>query len=357
MARAARKAKNILLQLVRAGNFQRNDYKFAAQLILIFLGVQIRPGSNFLFPDLAKASNARFIQRCLFFILMELLMDVPAVHNMFSPREQDTIRDMALFSAVYYGPYFLQTTIASSAARQDLVLIEDLRNLREHKRAIAEATLKVMDRHTDYLGPPLVTMALADDGLEVEERQDLATAISREVADWDGSGFPRTDVLRPTPYFATGNLYWAGGTPRLSNFVASESLTVFELIGQQPDDLQWLNLPVAEWENNINYMEFSDYVKSKSVVNDPAERALGLIKPLVKHYKKESNLQAAMVVTKKARMAWPITRSTSGKLRSNLTKSQLSKIKPSELLKRDEDVNDTSDEGEMEDPGDDILDL
>ena len=34
---------------------------------------------------------------------MLLLMDVPAVGNMFSAREQDTIADMALFSAIYYG--------------------------------------------------------------------------------------------------------------------------------------------------------------------------------------------------------------------------------------------------------------
>ena len=113
MARAARKAKETLLELVRAGCFQRGDYKWAAELILIYLGVRIKPGSNIVFPDLAKASNARFIQRCLYFVLMFLLMDVPAVSNMFSAREQETIADMALFSALYYGPYFLQTTIAS----------------------------------------------------------------------------------------------------------------------------------------------------------------------------------------------------------------------------------------------------
>ena len=113
VARAARKAKDVLVELLMRGCFPRADYKFAAQLIVIYLGVQIRPGSNFIFPDLAKASNARFIQRCLYFILMELLMNLPAVHSMFSAREQDTICDMALFSAVYYGPYFLQTTLAS----------------------------------------------------------------------------------------------------------------------------------------------------------------------------------------------------------------------------------------------------
>lgn len=113
MARAAKRARDTLVELLRAGCFQRGDYKLAVEFILLYLGIQIRPDRNFTFPDLAKASNARFIQRCLFFVLMEMLMDVPAVQEMFTAREQDTIADMALFSSIYYGPYFLQTTIAS----------------------------------------------------------------------------------------------------------------------------------------------------------------------------------------------------------------------------------------------------
>ena len=61
-------------------------------------------------------------------------------------------------------------------------------------------------------------------------------------------------------------------------FVSAESLTLFELIGQQPGDLRrWLHLLVAEREYDAGYMDFFDYVKAKSVVNDPAECALGLI--------------------------------------------------------------------------------
>ena len=200
-------------------------------------------------------------------------------------------------------------------------------------------------------------MALVDDGLGVEERQDLATAVFREAEEWDGQGFPRIDVLRPNPYFASGNLYWALGPASMADFVAPESLNIFHLLGQQPGDLQWLSLPVAEWENDANYIEFKDYVKAKSVVNDPAERALGLIKRMVKTFKKEQNLQAAMVVTKKAREAWP-TGSLKGKAKSNMTKKQLSKIKPSELLKRDEDIiNVSTDDEEMEDAANDVLDI
>ena len=113
VARTARRAKESMMGLLQARCFERGDYKYAAEFILLYLGIQIRDNVKFCFPDLAKASNARFIQRCLYFVMMELLMDIPAVQAMFSAREQETIADMALFSSLYYGPYFLQTTIAS----------------------------------------------------------------------------------------------------------------------------------------------------------------------------------------------------------------------------------------------------
>ena len=81
-------------------------------------------------------------------------------------------------------------------------------------------------------------MALVDEGLGVEERQDLAAAIAREAEEWDGEGFGRMDVMRPSPQFASGRLYWAAGTPSLADFVAPESLLIFALLDQGPEDLR-----------------------------------------------------------------------------------------------------------------------
>ena len=52
-------------------------------------------------------------------------------------------------------------------------------------------------------------MALVDEGLGVEARQNLATAVHREAEEWGGEEFrfTRTEVLRPTPNFASGDLY------------------------------------------------------------------------------------------------------------------------------------------------------
>ena len=80
--------------------------------------------------------------------------------------------------------------------------------------------------------------------------------------------------MKPCPNLASGMTYWVGleGRPKLSSFASPESSMIFRVIGQQPDDLVWLREPSEEWETYPTFVEFSNYVKKKAVVNDPAER-------------------------------------------------------------------------------------
>ena len=63
LADSAREAKANVRKALEAGAFIRGDYKYAAHFIMLFLGVRITDGAVYKFPDLAKISNARFIQR------------------------------------------------------------------------------------------------------------------------------------------------------------------------------------------------------------------------------------------------------------------------------------------------------
>ena len=49
-------------------------------------------------------------------------------------------------------PYFLQTVSAARAPMNDLNLIWRMRQLRQYDPIVATPVLKVLDRHTDYLG-------------------------------------------------------------------------------------------------------------------------------------------------------------------------------------------------------------
>ena len=57
----------MLRSAIWKGAFYRGDYHHGAFLALLFLGLRLREGVVYRFVDLAKVSNARFLQRALFF--------------------------------------------------------------------------------------------------------------------------------------------------------------------------------------------------------------------------------------------------------------------------------------------------
>ena len=124
---------------------------------------------------------------------------------------------------------------------------------------------------------------------------------------------------------------------------------IFRAIGQQPDDLVWLREPSEEWDTYPTFVEFSDYVKKKAVVNDPAERMIGLVKGIVEKFRKEENLQAAITTVELVRSVYPKGKKD-GKTKTFYTKAELQRIKPSELLAmaNEEDEEGEDDEGQEE---------
>ena len=190
-------------------------------------------------------------------------------------------------------------------------------------------------------------MALADSRVTVEERQELATAVADALEDWGGEELDLGQIQKPGPNFASRD--WAHEKPCLSSFVTYESSMMFRMLDQQPDDLAWLREPVREWENYPAYVDFEFYARKMAVVNDPAERLIGLIKPIVKKFQKEENLQAALSTTELVRARYP-TGKKDGKTKTWKTKAQLQLIKPSELLVRESNLEDS--DSELEDDTD-----
>ena len=121
-------------------------------MALLYLGLTLRPGEVYKFLDLAAPSNARFLQRGLFFLIITLLMRIPEIHDLYTEEERRQIHNMGQFSALYYVPYFLQSVFAARAPMNDLNLISRIRQLRMYDPSVANPVLKCMDRHTDYLG-------------------------------------------------------------------------------------------------------------------------------------------------------------------------------------------------------------
>ena len=127
---------------------------------------------------------------------------------------------------------------------------------------------------TKSISPQHVIMAMADTQLDREKRHDLAMTLARFLPSWGGEQFDVEEVDRPMPDFVTKDRHWEQGTPPLASFVTLKSFQLFRAIGQQPGDLDWLEVPVEDWESYPTYVDFATYVNKKAVVNDAAERCV-----------------------------------------------------------------------------------
>ena len=111
-------------------------------------------------------------------------------------------------------------------------------------------------------------MALPDEKLDREYRQEMATTLASFLPHRGGEQYQVEDVTRPEPTFASGDEGWENGTPHMASFLSAKSFLLFRALDQQPRDLDWLELPVDHWESSPYFLDFVDYVKTKLVVND-----------------------------------------------------------------------------------------
>ena len=112
VGRKALEVRRTMVESLRSEVYKRGEQANAVNFIVLFLGVRVQDGAAFMFPDLAEVSNCRFLQRANYFILIALIIELPAVRALFTLVERRRIERLALFCTLYYAPYFLQTPIA-----------------------------------------------------------------------------------------------------------------------------------------------------------------------------------------------------------------------------------------------------
>lgn len=95
--------------------FPREDYKELCELMAVFLGADLstnqfkirRPGAD---------HHARFMAKAIYYLKIHL----PQKFFHLRPKEVKEIKRMAIYIAVFYGKYFLQSSLTSSAPFNDL---------------------------------------------------------------------------------------------------------------------------------------------------------------------------------------------------------------------------------------------
>ena len=79
------------------------------------------------------------------------------------------------------------------------------------------------------------------------------------------------------------------------------SWLLFDKLELRDDDMEWLQLDPLAWDDMPGYVKFRDFVKNLTIVNDPAERGVGLIKQFIATFQNEQSCQETLLAVSKHR--------------------------------------------------------
>uniref|UniRef100_UPI00358E4C15 uncharacterized protein n=1 Tax=Myxine glutinosa TaxID=7769 RepID=UPI00358E4C15 len=274
----------------------RHDYLELAHLTLLFLGGTVPDGMRTITIKAPGAfHHARWMSKTLYTIKVALFRR--QLGDIYTPEELEDITSLAAFMSVFYTKAWLTCTSAADAPSNDLYL---MKNLLKAEASIAKNPTKwaakflsfvtvareKLQNHLWYLSERLVSLALFSDRTS-SDKQTMRRAMLR----YHGTAH---NMIQEMP--ASQQL----GSKALKDFVGYDSWSMFELLGI---DSSFVKLPVAQWPTSDSYRHGKEVVANLPVVNDAAERTLGLATDLNtnKAPTSEAQLQALYRVVKGVR--------------------------------------------------------
>ena len=289
----------------RQGDFPRDTYANAVDLLLVFSGVML---PSFKIPHPPPPDKSRFLSDGVNYLILEVLKDVPEVRVLYSEEEWIEIGKMALFSAYFYIPWLCLAKNAAMAPANLLTAISHLRSLKEMPEfsLMAEAGLKKRGRHLQFLSAELSIFELFNVNTatsSLESRRRLGAALAVLLPQWTPGNFLINAYHVPDIDFCTNSAssFWEEGVPSIASFATKNSFLLPELLGLRPADMNWLLLEPEAWSTNLNYRKIQEYVTKLEVTNDVAERDVNLLSLKKSKVRTLARLNDSMIMTSEGR--------------------------------------------------------
>ncbi|KAG7161026.1 hypothetical protein Hamer_G027529 [Homarus americanus] len=256
----------------------REDYREAAELTLLVLGVNPPRGTHFLRPG--ACHHARWMVKIIYYLKIYMFSHQLELSSDLCVK----LQRMAIFVSLLYTPAWLKSPVAEDAPVNDLQLHHELLRYRAVDCEVADAALAVASRHLWYLRPQTVVLSLCSEKLSAAEKKEMATKLS---------------CLEETNDYANDNLV-IQQTTRLSDLIDERSWMIFK--EHHVCGTAWLMSPVEDWEKNEEFMKLKDFSRSLKVTNDVAERGIKLMLDFIGSVTKdEQQLQDVMQLVEKHR--------------------------------------------------------
>ena len=281
------KAKSVLVWAEEAlikETFPRCDYRELVELIVVSLGSKVE---GFAFKLPGPDHHARWMSKCLYILKIRLL------DNVFDMEEEqrDQVTNIAEFILLFYAKYWFETPLAVSTARADLDFMSGILEYRVVNPGLAYKVLKSCYRHTWYLTPQLVTLALADRELDNKTKEEMAKTLH---------GLERNEVKLGKPIFPQLPYGATEARKEMSKLIGPESwlvLDLLQLIGPQ----DWLLAPASTWHNMPEFCMLEQFAQHLVVVNDLCERGIHLATDFINQVESEEQRQALYQVVEEFR--------------------------------------------------------
>lgn len=272
-------AENVLLwglDSLKQNTFPRDDYKELVELVVVWLGGHV---DNFTFKYPGADHHARWMSKAIYFLKLALLKSQFEMDD----EEMKWTELLSEFVGLFYAKGFLKSALNASAARNDLDLINNMKEYASIRPEVANSCLESAMRHLWYLTPQLIVFSLCDEGLSNDIRENLARSLLKVEK-------PKEfEVGKPIfPDFSDGEITIN------ENLVSEKLWLLFNLLNIT--DTSWMNQPIAEWNRSKAYNKLFHFVTTIRVVNDIAERGIKLITDYIAKSNDEIQRQALLQV-------------------------------------------------------------
>ena len=175
-----------LLSKKDAYEVPREDYRELLELVLFSFNVAIPNKTSYTFRKPGAIHKARWMAKVLYAIKLSLMsneaekiMDSknPNRHLILAPNETRKLKRFTMFLLYVYVPWWFKCTSPTLAPYLDMQLIKTLFDFKQVDLVVAKSALKKLELHLWYLTEEMIPLALFDDEVPLEEKNDIAGAM------------------------------------------------------------------------------------------------------------------------------------------------------------------------------------
>ena len=175
--------------------------------------------------------------------------------------ELQGITAKALFIALIYVKYWIEAPLTLQAPSNDLQFMQDLETYTIIDAKVGEAAIRKMSQHLWYLSELCIALAFFDYNVSVSEKKLMVDSFKNAES---------KDGLKKLS--AKGIAFTSR---KLSDSVTTKTMEFFSILGM---DSIFLSTDPTFWQDDETYLRNRVIAESLVVVNDCAERGIGLIK-------------------------------------------------------------------------------